>query len=98
VVTIAGLQRSTPCCGAGGNAGSLGAALGLAGCAGVGTVQDQIAVADAKLRASGPNVDSNNVEIRGERVAAATWTRESLPQFAPRLQTRLLPKPVKPLS
>jgi hypothetical protein len=50
------------------------------------------------VRRSGANVDPNNVEIRDERVAAATWAHEQLPQFAARLQTRLLPKPVRPLS
>jgi hypothetical protein len=50
------------------------------------------------VRRAGPNVDPNNVEVRDERAAAATWARERVPQFAARLQTRLLPKPVKPLS
>lgn len=50
------------------------------------------------VRRSGPNVDPLNVEVRDERVAAAAWARERVPQFAARLQTRLLPKPVRPLS
>lgn len=50
------------------------------------------------VRRAGANVDPFNVEVRDERAAAATWTRERLPQFAARLQTRLLPKPVRPLS
>jgi hypothetical protein len=50
------------------------------------------------VRRSGPNVDPLNVEVRDERAAAATWARERVPQFAARLQTRLLPKPVRPLS
>lgn len=50
------------------------------------------------VRRSGPNVDPFHAEIRDERAAASTWTRERLPRFASRLQTRLLPRPVKPLS
>jgi hypothetical protein len=50
------------------------------------------------VRRSGANVDPNQVDIRDERAAAAIWTRERLPAFASRLQTRLLPKPVRPLS
>jgi hypothetical protein len=50
------------------------------------------------VRRAGPNVDPNKVDVRDERAAAATWTREYLPAFAPRLQTRLLPRPGPPLS
>ena len=50
------------------------------------------------VRRSGADVDPNQVDIRDERAAATIWTRERLPAFATRLQTRLLPKPVRPLS
>jgi hypothetical protein len=50
------------------------------------------------VRRTGPNTDPFQAEIRDERVAAVAWTREKLPAFAGRLQTRLLPRPVKPLS
>jgi len=36
-------------------------------------------------------------DIRNEHTAAISWIREKLPAFAPRLQIRLLPKPVRPL-
>jgi hypothetical protein len=50
------------------------------------------------VRRAGANIDPNNVEVRDERAAAVIWARERLPQFVARLQTRLLPKPVRPLS
>jgi hypothetical protein len=46
----------------------------------------------------GPNVEPFQVDIRDEHAAAVSWIREKLPAFAPRLQIRLLPKPVRPLS
>jgi hypothetical protein len=50
------------------------------------------------VRRTGPNTDPFSADIRDERAAAVAWTREKLPAFAGRLQTRLLPRPVKPLS
>jgi hypothetical protein len=50
------------------------------------------------VRRTGPNVDPFQTEIRNEHAAASIWTREHLPAFASRLQTRLLPRPVQPLS
>jgi hypothetical protein len=47
---------------------------------------------------TGPNVEPFQAEIRDQHEAAVTWTREHLPTFASRLQTRLLPRPVRPLS
>lgn len=50
------------------------------------------------VRQTGPGAEPLNAVIRDESSAAVAWTREHLPKFAPRLQTRLLPRPVKPLS
>ncbi len=47
---------------------------------------------------TGPNVEPFQAEIRAGRAAASAWIHERLPAFAPRLQTRLLPRPVRPLS
>lgn len=47
---------------------------------------------------TGTGVEPYQTEIRDERAAAITWTHEHLPTFASRLQTRLLPRPVRPLS
>ena len=47
---------------------------------------------------SGPNVEPFYAEMRDEHPAAVAWTREKLPAFAPRLQTHVLPRPVRPLS
>jgi hypothetical protein len=47
---------------------------------------------------TGPNVEPFSAEVRDERAAAVAWTREKLPAFAGRPQTRLLPRPVRPLS
>jgi len=58
---------------------------------------DVVYVGTVVLR-SGPNVEPYQAEIRDERAAAAVWTRERLPAFAARLQTGLLPRPVRPLS
>src|SRR5437763_13137310 len=46
---------------------ALGATLGLAGCAGVGTVRDQIAAADVKLRATKPMTEW--LDVRPEYLA-----------------------------
>jgi hypothetical protein len=37
-------------------------------------------------------------KMRDERAAAAAWMQANLPAFAPRMQTKLLPKSVQPLS
>lgn len=50
------------------------------------------------VRHTGPGAEPFNAAIRDESAAAIAWTRERLPAFASRLQTRLLPRPVKPLS
>lgn len=50
------------------------------------------------VRRTGPGAEPFNAAIRDESPAAITWTREHLPAFASKLQTRLLPRPVRPLS
>jgi hypothetical protein len=50
------------------------------------------------VRQTGPGAEPFNASIRDESAAAIAWTREHVPAFASRLQTRLLPRPVKPLS
>jgi hypothetical protein len=50
------------------------------------------------VRRKGPGAEPFATEIRDERAAATVWTRTHLPAFASRLQTHLLPRPVRPLS